>query len=38
MDFSYEYTAEQGAFRAEVVEWLNRNAPADGSGAVRFAG
>ena len=31
MDFSYEYTAEQGAFRAEVVEWLNRNAPADGS-------
>ena len=31
MDFSYEYTAEQEAFRAEVVEWLNRNAPADGS-------
>lgn len=31
MDFSYEYTAEQDDFRAEVVEWLNRNAPADGS-------
>lgn len=31
MDFSYEYTAEQEAFRAEVVEWLDRNAPADGS-------
>ena len=31
MDFSYEYTAEQGAFRADVVEWLDRNAPADGS-------
>lgn len=31
MDFSYEYTAEQEAFRADVVEWLDRNAPADGS-------
>ena len=31
MDFSYEYTAEQEAFRAEVVEWLDRNAPTDGS-------
>lgn len=31
MDFSYKYTAEQDAFRADVVEWLNRNAPADGS-------
>ncbi len=31
MDFSYEYTAEQEAFRAEVVEWLDCNAPADGS-------
>ena len=31
MDFSYEYTAEQDDFRAEVVGWLDRNAPADGS-------
>ena len=31
MDFSYEYTGEQEAFRAEVAGWLERNAPADGS-------
>ncbi len=29
MDFSYEYTSEQQAFRAEVSDWLDRNAPLD---------
>ena len=31
MNFSYDYTAEQQAFRAEVAEWLDLNAPADGA-------
>ena len=31
MNFSYEYTAEQQAFRAQVSDWLDRNAPADGA-------
>ena len=31
MNFAYDYTAEQQAFRAEVADWLDRNAPADGA-------
>ena len=29
MDFSYEYTEHQQAFRTQVSEWLDRNAPGD---------
>ena len=35
MNFSYDYTAEQQAFRAQVADWLDRNAPADGAARLR---
>ena len=31
MNFSYEYTPEQQAFRVQVADWLDCNAPADGA-------